>query len=125
MSKVKLLTIELLKPVEEIKQAIVFNGSHDLTIDLLSSHLKKVNNQSKIISSHVGSMAGFMAIKKGEAHVAGTHLLDPETNTYNIPYINKFLGGQEVVLISIFETKTRLVRTKRESIRHSKCDGYC
>ena len=33
-----------------------------------------------------------MAIKKGEAHVAGIHLLDPETNTYNIPYINKFLA---------------------------------
>ena len=100
----EIVTIELLKPVEEIKQAIVFNGSHDLTIDLLSSHLKKVNNQSKIISSHVGSMAGLMAIKKGEAHVAGTHLLDPETNTYNIPYIHKFLAGQEVVLISILET---------------------
>ena len=97
------VAIELLKPVEEIRQAIVFNGSHDLTIDLLSSHLKKINNQSKIISSHVGSMAGLMAIKKGEAHVAGTHLLDPETNTYNIPYINKFLAGQEVVLISILE----------------------
>ena len=40
-----------------------------------------------------------MAIKKGEAHVAGIHLLDPETNTYNIPYINKFLAGQEVVFI--------------------------
>ena len=99
------VTIELLKPVEEIKQAIVFNGSHDLTIDLLSSHLKKVNNQSKIISSHVGSMAGLMAIKKGEAHVAGTHLLDPETNTYNIPYIHKFLGGQEVVLYPFLKRK--------------------
>ena len=44
----------------------------------------------KIVSSHVGSMAGLMAIKKGEAHVAGIHLLDPETNTYNIPYIKGF-----------------------------------
>ena len=42
------VTIELLKPVEEIKRAIVFNGSHDLTIDLLSSYLRKINNQSKI-----------------------------------------------------------------------------
>ena len=86
--------IELLKPGEEIKHAIVFNGSHDLTIDFLSSRLKEGNFHSKIISSHVGSMAGLMAIKKGEAHVAGIHLLDPETNTYNIPYIKQFLAGE-------------------------------
>lgn len=52
----------------------------------------------KIVSSHVGSMAGLMAIKKGEAHVAGIHLLDPETKEYNISYINKLLAGQGVVL---------------------------
>ena len=41
----EMVAMELLKPIEEIRQAIVFNGSHDLTIDLLSSHLKKINNQ--------------------------------------------------------------------------------
>lgn len=97
--------VELLKPIEEISRAVVFNGSHDLTIDLLSSHLKKIDLNTKIISSHVGSMAGLMAIKKGEAHVAGTHLLDPETNTYNIPYIKKFLAGQDVVLYPFLKRK--------------------
>jgi putative molybdopterin biosynthesis protein len=90
--------VELLKPLEEISQAIVFNGSHDLTIDLLSVQLKKGNPLRKIISSHIGSMAGLMAIKKGEAHVAGIHLLDPETGEYNLPYVKRFLAGQEVVL---------------------------
>ncbi len=95
----EIVEVELLKPIEEISQAIVFNGSHDLTIDFLSSHLKKANPNSKIISSHVGSMAGLMAIKKGEAHVAGTHLLDPETNTYNIPYIKQYLAGKRLFFI--------------------------
>ena len=90
--------VELFLPLEEIKNAIVFSGSHDLTIDLLSSNLKKQRTDMKIVSSHVGSMAGLMAIKKGEAHVAGTHLLDPETKEYNISYINRLLAGQEVVL---------------------------
>ena len=95
----------IIKTKEEIKQAIVFNGSHDLTIDLLSSRLKEKDFQSKIISSHVGSMAGLMAIKKGEAHIAGTHLLDPETNTYNISYIKRFLAGEEVVLYPFLKRK--------------------
>lgn len=90
--------IELLRPLEEIKNAIVFSGSHDMTIDLLSSQLKRERTDMKIVSSHVGSMAGVMAIRKGEAHVAGIHLLDPETKEYNVSYVKKLLGGQEVVL---------------------------
>ncbi|MGA9225898.1 MAG: molybdopterin biosynthesis protein [Mesobacillus sp.] len=90
--------LELYRPVEEIKNAIVFSGSHDLTIDLLSSQLKKQRTDMKIVSSHVGSMAGLMAIRKGEAHVAGIHLLDPETKEYNITYVKKFLAGKDAVL---------------------------
>jgi putative molybdopterin biosynthesis protein len=101
----EIVEVELLKPLEEISQAIVFNGSHDLTIDLLSVQLKKVDRHSKIISSHVGSMAGLMAIKKGEAHVAGVHLLDPETGEYNLPYVKRFLTGQEIVLYPFLKRK--------------------
>ena len=90
--------VELYRPVEEIKNAIVFSGSHDLTIDLLSSQFKKQRTDMKIVSSHVGSMAGLMAIRKGEAHVAGIHLLDPETKEYNVTYVKKFLAGQDAVL---------------------------
>lgn len=91
--------VELFKTTEKIEKSIVFNGSHDLTIDLLSSHLKLQNHQMEIISAHVGSMAGIMAIRKGEAHVAGIHLLDPNTKQYNISYVERFLSGQEVVIL--------------------------
>ncbi|WP_040206840.1 molybdopterin biosynthesis protein [Neobacillus jeddahensis] len=97
--------VELLRPLEEIKQAIVFSGSHDLTIDLLSSQLKHAHTERKIVSSHVGSMAGIMAIRKGEAHVAGIHLLDPSTKQYNSSYVNKLLADQDVVLYPFLKRK--------------------
>ncbi|WML41703.1 molybdopterin biosynthesis protein [Neobacillus sp. OS1-2] len=97
--------VELLRPLEEIKHAIVFCGSHDLTIDLLSSQLKRVRTERKIVSSHVGSMAGIMAIRKGEAHVAGIHLLDPSTKQYNSSYVRKMLAGQDVVLYPFLKRK--------------------
>lgn len=97
--------VELLRPEEEIKNAIVFNGSHDLTIDILSTHLRRKYKNTKIVSSHVGSMAGIMAIKKGEAHLAGVHLLDPETGEYNRTYVQRFLGGQDVVLLPFLKRK--------------------
>lgn len=97
--------VELFRPLEEIKNSIVFSGSHDLTIDLLSSQLKKLRHDMKIVSSHVGSMAGIMAIRKGEAHVAGIHLLDPETKQYNVSYVKKLLAGQDVVLLPFLKRK--------------------
>ncbi|WP_042354461.1 molybdopterin biosynthesis protein [Bacillus rubiinfantis] len=97
--------VELMRPLEEIKQAIVFTGSHDLTIDLLSSELKRVRTDLKIVSSHVGSMAGIMAIRKGEAHIAGIHLLDTATRQYNISYVNRLLKDQDVVLYPFLKRK--------------------
>jgi putative molybdopterin biosynthesis protein len=89
--------VELWKPLEEIQKSIVCIGSHDLTIDLLSTHMKQ-SYGTILLSSHVGSMAGIMAIRKGEAHVAGIHLLDPESKEYNLSYVRKYVSGQEVVL---------------------------
>ena len=97
--------VELMRPLEEIKHAIVFCGSHDLTIDLLSSQLKRARTDMKIVSSHVGSMAGIMAIRKGEAHVAGIHLLDPSTKEYNISYVSKLLANQDVILYPFLKRK--------------------
>lgn len=97
--------IELYKSIEEIQNAIVFNGSHDLTIDILSSFLRYEQKDAKIVSSHVGSMAGIMAIRKGEAHLAGIHLLDPETKEYNRSYVRKFLEGQDAVLYPFLKRK--------------------
>ncbi|XJZ27197.1 molybdopterin biosynthesis protein [Bacillota bacterium Lsc_1132] len=101
----EIVEVELLRPLEEIKNAIVFSGSHDLTIDLLSSLLKNQRHDLKIVSSHVGSMAGIMAIRKGEAHIAGIHLLDPETKQYNVSYVKKLLTGQDVVLYPFLKRK--------------------
>ncbi|MEH7272069.1 molybdopterin biosynthesis protein [Neobacillus vireti] len=97
--------VELLRPLEDIKNAIMFCGSHDMTIDLLSSQLKKVRADMKIVSAHVGSMAGIMAIRKGEAHVAGIHLLDPITKQYNLSYVKKILAGTDVVLYPFLKRK--------------------
>ncbi len=95
----EIVEIELYKPIEAIQKGVLFTGSHDLSIDIVSSLIKKRDVFRQIISSHVGSLAGIMAIRKGEAHVTGIHLLDPETDTYNLPYVEKYLAGEEVIVI--------------------------
>lgn len=94
-----IVEVELLKDIRDIKNTLVITGSHDPLIDEISDILRKTNPGSFIASSHVGSMAGLMAIKKNEAHIAGIHLLDENTGEYNIPYKKKYLNPDETVLL--------------------------
>ncbi|RXT05679.1 molybdopterin biosynthesis protein [Ammoniphilus sp. CFH 90114] len=93
--------IELYRPVEQINQTVVVTGSHDLSVDVLHSLLRKTYPNQFLVSSHVGSMGGIMAIQKGEAHMAGVHLFDESTGTYNVPFIEKYLRDKEAVLVNL------------------------
>ncbi len=93
--------VELLRPRHEISNTIVCIGSHDNTLDLLSNYLKKKFPEYSLSSSHVGSMGGLIALRRGEAHIAGTHLLDEASGEYNIPFIRRLIPEKKVVLINL------------------------
>ena len=66
-----------------------------------------------------GSLGGLMALADGRADLAGCHLWDKETDTYNAPFVRRLLPGQNlgidfspvVVLLSIFFLRYFLVQT--------------
>lgn len=93
--------IELLRPQTEVDATAVIIGSHDNILDLLANHLHKRRPIVRISSAHVGSMGGIMAIRRGEAHMAGCHLLDEASGEYNVSYIKRFLGGLPLQLINL------------------------
>ncbi len=93
--------VRLLKSLESISNTVVCIGSHDNILDILSNSLTKKYPEYSFSSSHVGSMGGLVALKRGEAHIAGTHLLDEETGEYNIPFINRLLGDKEIILVNL------------------------
>ena len=93
--------VQLLQPLEKIENTIVAIGSHDLTLDLLASHLGKTDPGLRLASSHIGSLGGLIALQRGEAHLAGSHLLDEATGEYNLSYIRRYLPGVPVVLVNL------------------------
>ncbi len=95
------VTVELLRPGRDIENTIVCIGSHDNALDVLANFLKKRHPELSLSSAHVGSMGGLLALKRGEAHVAGTHLLDEETGEYNVSYIKKLLPEKRVMLVNL------------------------
>ena len=92
---------ELLVPPEDIEGTLVVLGSHDNTLDLLATLLRRRDPKLRLSSAHVGSLGGLMALRQGRAHLGGSHLYDPETNSYNVPYIQKYLAGVPLKLINL------------------------
>ena len=81
-----------------INRTILAIGSHDIALDLVSEYILKKNR--RFVSSNAGSMGGLIALQRKEAHLAGSHLLDPLTGVYNISYVKKYLAEISVKVIS-------------------------
>ncbi|CAB5079379.1 Molybdopterin molybdenumtransferase (EC / Periplasmic molybdate-binding domain [Olavius algarvensis associated proteobacterium Delta 3] len=97
----KPVTAELLRPLESINHTIVAVGSHDNTLDVLTDQLKARSRPVVLSSSHVGSLGGLMAIKRGACHLAGSHLLDTQDGSYNVTYIRRYLPDIAVKLVHL------------------------
>jgi putative molybdopterin biosynthesis protein len=99
--------IRLLRSREELEQTILVLGSHDLTLDLLAQHLAK--HGRRLSSNNIGSIGGLVAINRGEAHLGGAHLLDPESGEYNVAYIQKYLPETPVTLVALARREQGLI----------------
>ncbi len=101
--------VELVKDLEEIKNTVVSIGSHDLTLDIIANVLRTNSPKTSLSSAHTGSMGGLMALRRGETHIAGSHLLDEKTGEYNVPYIKRFLPHREVILVNLVYRQQGLI----------------
>ncbi len=91
----------------ELEHSIFCIGSHDMTLDLLAQYLSKYNR--RLVSANVGSQGGLVALSRNEAHLAGAHLLDPQSGEYNLSYINKYLHGIPVNVYGFVEREQGLM----------------
>ncbi len=91
--------VRLLSREDRLKNTLVVIGSHDPLLDELANMMHMENPEVYMSSAHVGSMGGIMAIRRGEAHAAGCHLLDTETGEYNRAFIKKYfpMGGVKLL----------------------------
>ncbi|MBW2182176.1 MAG: molybdopterin biosynthesis protein, partial [Deltaproteobacteria bacterium] len=95
------VTAELLRPLSSIHNTMIMVGSHDNTIDVLADQIRAKQPGITLSSSHVGSLGGLMAIKRGMCHLVGSHLLDTDDGSYNISYIKKYLPEIPVKLVHL------------------------
>jgi putative molybdopterin biosynthesis protein len=91
--------VHLYRSKVEIERTIFCIGSHDLTLDLMAQFLAE--HDRRLASANVGSQGGLVALRRGEAHLAGSHLLNPETGEYNISYIRQYMPNIPVKVIAL------------------------
>ncbi len=99
----------LYRTLDEIARTVVVVGSHDPMLDLLGQYLAVRFPGYRLSSANVGSLGGLVAQKRGEAHLSGTHLLDPETGEYNVSYIRRTLGDQPVRVVTFVHREQGLM----------------
>lgn len=93
------IQVRMYRNRNEIDKTILAIGSHDLTLDLIAQFLAE--HDRRLASANVGSQGGLVALRRGEAHVAGSHLLDPQNGEYNISYIRQYMPNIPVKVVAL------------------------
>src|SRR3954447_15249684 len=99
----------LMRGVGEIDRTMVAVGSHDLVLDLAASQLRAADPGVTLASSNVGSLGGLVALRDGLCHVAGSHLLDPASGEYTLPYVDRVLAGRDVAVVRLVHREQGLI----------------
>ncbi|MFZ1997500.1 MAG: molybdopterin biosynthesis protein [Solirubrobacteraceae bacterium] len=103
------IDVSLLRSLPEIEGTIVAIGSHDPILDLAASELRTRDPGVTLASSNVGSLGGLIALRDGLCHLAGSHLLEPETGEYTIPYVEQMLGGRDIAIVRLVHREQGLI----------------
>lgn len=104
------VNIELYRSKEEIENTVVVIGSHDLMLDVMADIMPNVYKDMFVSSTHVGSMGGLMALRRGEAHMSPIHLLDEETGEYNAAYVKKMFKEPMVLIKGVHRLQGIMVK---------------
>jgi putative molybdopterin biosynthesis protein len=86
-----------------IEGALLASGSNDPILDMLQTYLKKSYPEFYIFSANTGSTDGLKALNMGYTDIAWSHLLDPKSGEYNIPFLATYLPNVKPVVVSLFD----------------------
>ena len=101
------VNIHLYRRPRDLEKTIFAIGSHDMTLDIIAQMLSQADR--RLVSANVGSLGGLAALRRGEAHMAGSHLLDTQSGDYNLSYIKEYLPGRRVVVLGMVERAQGLI----------------
>ncbi|MEW5958639.1 MAG: substrate-binding domain-containing protein [Chloroflexota bacterium] len=97
------------EPAVRSESSLHIAGSHDLAVAYITAHFAEIAPDTIPQLSFTGSLGGLIALAEGEADLAGSHLWDEETNTYNSPFVRRLLPGRRVALLTVAHRRMGLL----------------
>jgi excisionase family DNA binding protein len=85
-----------------IEGALLASGSNDPILDMLQTYMKKSYPEFYIFSANTGSTDGLKALNMGYTDIAWSHLFDPKSGEYNIPFLSNYLPNIKPVVVNMF-----------------------
>jgi len=86
----------------KIEGALLASGSNDPILDMLHTYMKKSYPEFYIFFANTGSTDGLKALNMGYTDIAWSHLFDPKTSEYNIPFLSTYLPNVKPVVVNLF-----------------------
>jgi len=87
----------------KVEGALLASGSNDPIIDMLHTHIRKWYPEFYIFSANTGSTDGLKALNSGYTDIAWSHLLDPKSGEYNIPFLSTYLPNLKPIVVNLFD----------------------
>ncbi len=97
----------------KIEGALLASGSNDPILDMLQTYLKKSYPEFYIFSANTGSTEGLKALNMGYTDIAWSHLFDPKSGDYNIPFLSTYLPNVKPVVVNLFHRNLGFVVVKK------------
>lgn len=92
--------VRLLDDIDKLENTVVIAGCTPM-ISLWARAAERWHPQLRVHHIFANSMTALRSLCRGEIHIAGMHLYDPETGEHNIPFVRKALAGRSAVLITL------------------------
>jgi len=102
------VTVDVLIDAQLLEHTVVIVGC-DPALELLGAHLARRYPAFRLLWVQGGSLAALRMLERGDAHAAGTHLWDPESGEYNLPYVRRELADRRVVVVTLSQWQQGLI----------------
>lgn len=95
------------------KGILMITGSDDILFNKLTNEMRKKTTDIFTFFCKTGSLRGLSVLKDGKAHMTGSHLLDEESNEYNLPFIDACLEDYRTVTINFAKREQGIIVKKK------------
>jgi len=99
----------ILAPTAPEGTTLRFAGSHDPAVAWIAERFPSLQGGAPLQVRFVGSLSGLIMLARREVELAGCHLWDEESDTYNVPFVRRLLPGKRVALLTVAHRRLGLL----------------